>query len=161
MKQNEPTPALNSTDERVMQALHAHQRRLKWLTAVAIAFWSLAVIASVGVLLFFTVFYAPKEKQILKDYGTAGHLVARTNSPAGSQETGRMDTDHALGVHFMMTWVMTRGILATAISVIVLSCGTLTTLLLVILNRRVTLKQINYSLAQISEQLKELKANRA
>jgi hypothetical protein len=47
-----------------------------------------------------------------------------------------------------------------AVSVIILSAGTLTTLLLVIFNRRVTLKQINYSLAQISEQLKQLQTAR-
>ena len=160
MKQNESTPAPGTSDEAVMKTLRAQQRRLKWLTAVGIVFWSLAVLASVAVLVGYAILYAPKEKQILHDYEIAGHLVARTNSPAGSQDAGRMDTDRALAIHFTMARAITKGILATSIAVIVLSCGTLTTLLLVIFNRRVTLKQINHSLAQISEQLKELQAAR-
>jgi hypothetical protein len=42
--------------------------------------------------------------------------------------------------------------------VALLGFGTLLTLLLVIFNRRVTLRQINIHLAQISEQIKELKS---
>jgi hypothetical protein len=38
--------------------------------------------------------------------------------------------------------------------------GTLLTLLLVIFNRRVTLRQINASLSQISNQIKELQAGK-
>jgi Sigma-70 region 2 len=44
----------------------------------------------------------------------------------------------------------------TAVSMALLSIGTLVILLLVIFNRRITLRQINISLAQISAQIKEL-----
>jgi hypothetical protein len=156
MNANESNPQLQPADERVMNKLRGEQRFLRALTALAIVFWVLAVIASVGVLVCYSVIYAPKERQIMADYETSGHLVGRTNAPGGSQEAGRMDTDKALGLHFTMNYVVTKGLLVIAVSVVVLSCGTLITLLLVILNRRVTLKQINHSLAQISAQLKQL-----
>jgi signal transduction histidine kinase len=44
----------------------------------------------------------------------------------------------------------------TSLAVALVAVGTLLTLLLVIFNRRVTLRQINASLAQISNQIKEL-----
>jgi hypothetical protein len=156
MKQEEPTSPVSPAEERVLQTLRAQQRGLKWLTAVTIGFWSVAVLASVGVLVAYCVLYAPKEKQIMSEYESTGHLVTRTNSPAGSQSSGRMSTDQALALHFVMNAAVTRGLLITAASVIAISAGTLTTLLLVILNRRVTLKQINHSLAEISRQLREL-----
>ena len=147
------------TDEQIMDTLHRQQRRLKWLTGIAVAFWTLAVLTSAGVLAFYSVFYAPKEKQIIADYETFGHL--RDSSPLmpnGEPAANRPPTaaEKALGVQFTMSYVMTKVLLIVALSVIILSCGTLATLLLVIFNRRVTLRQINHSLAQISRQLKAL-----
>ena len=142
-----------------MQTLRQQARGLKWLTGAAIAFWTLAVLGTVGVLVCYSVFYAPKEKQMFRDYHTYGHLTHYTNATdraAGSLPAGPATAEQALGVHFTMNYVATKAILVVAVSVIILSAGTLTTLLLVIFNRRVTLKQINYSLAQISEQLKQL-----
>jgi hypothetical protein len=158
MNTNESALYPNSPDDRVLESLRAQQRGLKWLTAVTVAFWIIAVIASVGVLVAYCIFYAPKEKQIMSEYEWLGHLVVRTNSPAGSQPAGRMSTDQALALHFMMNAAVTRGLLITAASVIAISAGTLTTLLLVVLNRRVTLQQINHSLARISDQLKQVQA---
>ncbi len=146
MKSNE----LNPTDERVMQTIRTQARGLKWLTGLVVTLWILAVLGSVGVLVCYFIFYAPKEKQMFHDYGAYGHLA--------SQETGQLSTEKALGLHFTMSYVTTKAVLVIAVSVTILSCGTLATLLLVVLNRRVTLKQINYSLAQISEQLKHLQA---
>ena len=148
-------------DERILHAIRGLQIWLRTLTALATAFWVLAALGSIGVLVAYTVFYAPKEKQMLADYEQHGHLTRYTNSAAGSQPAGPVDLQRALGVHFTMNYVVTKGILAVAVTVVILSCATLTTLLLVVLNRRVTLKQINYSLAKISEQLKTLPATGA
>lgn len=164
MKQNESTTGLTPTDARVLATVRTQHRWLRTLTALAIAFWTLAVLGMVGVLVFYSIFYAPKEKQMFRDYNMYGHLTHYTNSTdptAGSLPAGPATPEQALGVHFTMNYVATRAILVVAVSVIILSAGTLTTLLLVILNRRVTLKQINYSLAQISEQLRQLKKNDA
>jgi hypothetical protein len=162
MKRNENQPlSSGDADERILKSIRAQQRGLKWLTGITVGFWVVAVLTSVGVLIAYCVLYATKEKQIMTEYESSGHLLVRTNSPAGSQPAGRMDTDRALALHFVMNAAVTRGLLITAVSVIAISAGTLTTLLLVILNRRVTLKQINHSLAQISKQLKELQPETA
>ena len=122
-------------DERLRRSLQIQQRRLGWIAAVAVGFWSLAVVASVGVLVCFAVFYAPKEKQMLRDYGTVGHIVHRPPTPGlpvPTPDAVQTEIDRSLGVHFTMNWAMTRGILAVALSVVVLSCGTLATLVLAV-----------------------------
>jgi ABC-type Mn2+/Zn2+ transport system permease subunit len=148
-----PTP-LSAADEHALQTIGRHQRRLKWLTITAIAFWALAVFGTIGVLVCYSLFVAPKERQIMADYGMHGRLVSRSAPPSSEPPT---NADRALGVNFTMTYVVTKGILIVAISVVVLSLGTLATLILTIFSRRVTLQQINHSLAQISQQLRELR----
>jgi hypothetical protein len=155
MKSDNSNP-LPLNEERVLHTVRSQQRWLRALTALAVVFWALAVIGSVAVLTAYTMIYAPKEKQMLANYQQHGQLTRYTNTPAGSEPTGALDPQQALGVHFTMNYAVTKGILAIVVTVIILSCGTLTTLLLVVLNRRVTLKQINHSLALISEQLKAL-----
>jgi hypothetical protein len=58
----------------------------------------------------------------------------------------------------LVTLMMGKALNVTSLAVALLGFGTLLTLLLVIFNRRVTLRQINIHLAQISEQIKELKS---
>jgi hypothetical protein len=158
MKSNDPTQAMPLDDARILGAVRQQQGWLRLLTVLAVVFWMLAVIGSISVLMGYAVFYAPKEKQMFADYQEHGRLTrhTNTNSAAGSEPAGPVDSQQALGLHFTMNYVVTKGILAMAVTMIILSCGTLTTLLLVVVNRRVTLRQINYSLAQISEQLKAL-----
>jgi hypothetical protein len=144
-----------SPDELALQSIARHQRRLKWLTAAAVVFWALAVIGTVGVLTSYAMFVAPKERQIMNEYGARGRLSIPSDSEP--QPTAPTHADKALGVNFTMTYVITKGILIVAVCVAILSLGTLATLLLTIFNRRITLRQINHSLAQISQQLKELK----
>lgn len=147
----------------MLQTLQKQQRRLRWLTGVGVALWVLSVITSIGVLVIYSVLYAPKERKLLADYGEVGHMRIYANpaatNPAEDQRSANIE--NALGVHFTMNYVVTKGLLAVAISVVILSCATLATLLLVILNRRVTLGQINHSLARISDQLKALQDRRA
>ena len=156
MKTNNPNPTLPLDDERILRAVRTQQRWLRALMALAVACWALALIGCVGVLVAYTVVYAPKEKQVMRDYQQHGQLTRYTNTPSGSEPSGALDPQQALGVHFTMNYAVTKGILAIVVTIIILSCGTLTTLLLVVVNRRVTLKQINHSLAQISGQLKAL-----
>ena len=162
MNSNDPATPTSPTGQRVLQTLHEQQRRLRWLTAAGITFWVLAIITSVGVLAGYWWLYAPKERQMFADYGAIGHLRVGANQTTASAtgDERSANIEKALGIHFTMNYVVTKGLLAVAISVVVLSCATLATLLLVILNRRVTLRQINHRLAQISEQLKALQDRR-
>jgi hypothetical protein len=116
------------------------------------------------VLICHALFVAPKEQQIMADYGTYGRLPIRSAAappPPGQTLEPPTRADRATGVNFTMTYVVTRGVLLVAVSVLILSGGTLATLLLVIFNRRVTLRQISYSLAQISRQLEQLQARQS
>ena len=157
MKRDETQP-LVKTDDRVLQSLRNQQRWLRALTAAAVAFWVLAVVGGIGVFACYSIFYAPKEKQMLRDYEVYGQLRTPANGDPEHRNQPAMSTEKALALHFTMNYVMTKGLLVVAATVVVLSCGTLITLLLVVLNRRVTLRQINHSLAQISEQLRQLQA---
>lgn len=140
-----PDPAPPSDPaESALRKLARQQRRLRWLTGLTIGLWLLAVAAAIGVLGVYMMFVAPKERQILAQYG------ARTAAHASG-----MPSPHT---EFLMTYVATKGVLVVAASVLILACGTMTTLLLVQLTRRVTLDQINHSLAQISAQLLKLEA---
>jgi hypothetical protein len=151
---SDPTlPASAEPGEQVMQTLARQQRLLKWLTGLAIAFWAFAVIGASTVLICYNMFIWPKEQKILSEYGSSGRLL--TSMPNDPPESAA-GAHRALGVSFNMSYVITKGVLAVTVCVIILSCGTLATLLVVIFNRRVTLRQINHSLAQISEQLKQL-----
>jgi len=155
------TPAESAADDdQVLQKLAIHQRRLKWLTGAAVSLWAAAVLGATAVLVLHGWFVWPKEKQIMADYGMYGRLPDRTAGAQAQTTEPPTSADRALGVNFTMTYVVTRGVLLVAISVLILSGGTLATLLLVIFNRRVTLRQISHSLTQISRQLEELQGRR-
>ena len=126
------------------------------------SFWALAVLGATIVIVCYALFLSPKEKQVMNEYGLYGRLADRTAATSGQSPAMEPPnhTDRALGVNFNMTYVVTKGVLAVAVSVLILSCGTLATLLLVIFNRRVTLRQISFSLAQISRQLEDLQERR-
>lgn len=155
MKANESTPAGHVADEeqKVMTAIHRNERRLRWLTGIALGFWSAAVALSLAVFVFYRVFYEPKEKQMFHELES----LQQTSSGTPPATTRRFTIENALSVHYTMTYVMTKGILLMAGVVITLSAGTLATLLLVLANRRITLRQLNAGLSGISRQLVELR----
>jgi hypothetical protein len=147
--------ALSAAENHALQTIARHHHRLRWLTGAAISFWALAVFGTVGVLVCYAMFIAPKERQIMAEYGAHGRLaIPSPGEPSPATPTA---ADRALGVNFTMTYVITKGILIVAVSVVILSLGTLATLIVTVFSRRVTLQQINHSLTQISEQLQELK----
>jgi len=136
--------------DKALQSIRRQQRLMRWLTALALVLWLAAITASIGIVAGYFVLYLPKQKQILRDYAM----------PRTPENTVRepMTAEKAVQIHMTLTHVMGMTTIAVAGSVGVLSAGTLVTLLLVGLNRRVTLQQINHSLAQISDQLRPLQA---
>lgn len=158
MKQDDSKPTVSSNEDGILRAVRSQNRWLRALTALAVLFWACAVLGGVALLAGYSIFYAPKEKQMLRDYELYGHVRKTGDNDPEHRNQPAMSTEQALALHFTMNYVVTKGILAVVVTVVILSCATLTTLLLVVLNRRVTLKQINYSLAKISEQLKALQS---
>lgn len=144
------TPASAAAPDQALQSIRRQQRLMRWLTALALVLWLAAITASAGIVGGYFVFYLPKQKQILRDYAM---------KPLPRMVPGEeMSAERAVQIHMTLTHFMGMTTIAVAGSVGVLSAGTLVTLLLVGLNRRVTLQQINHSLAQISDQLRPLQA---
>ena len=104
---------------------------------------------------------------MLQDYGTAkwsqvsNHPVEPTPGSQPQTPESVAGLQHAVGVHLAMSMAVTRGVLVVAGAVLILACGTLVTLVLVIFGRRMTLRQVNHGLAQISQQLQQLQSGRS
>ena len=164
MNPTEPSNSDKALEHSVFTTIHSQQRRLTFLTWAAIGLWSLAVIGSAGVLVFYTVFYAPKERHMLDNYGAKSALNIPSPSidrmPGGTPqdaETIRV-LKQSLGAHMQLSYVVTRGVLIVASALLILACGTLVTVALVVFSRRATLHQLQHGLAQITEQLQRLRS---
>ena len=145
-------------NERTLRSITKHQRGLKLLSGAALAFWLVAMVGSVLVIWAYFYLYLPKEKQLLRDFGME-YQAASTNvvsASSGETEKQRVGRNH---IPFVMTRAVGMGMVSTAACVAVLSAGMFATIILVIWNRRVTLRQINANLTQISAQLKMLEEN--
>lgn len=147
------TPDAGAINEQVKTAVQAHRVKLKVLTMAAFVFGFVAVAVSIFIIWFYLFMYLPKQRQMLQDSQKA---VAQANTNTDSPEAGIKRIDKFLGVEMVLTDVMSMGVTIVALAVCALGLGTLILLSVVILNRRVTLNQISASLAQISNQLREL-----
>ena len=161
MNQNQPInpaslPDASVIHERVTASVRSHRRTIRMLTSVAFFLGFLSVVASVVIVSNYFVFYRPKEKQLLRDVTLAAQ-EAKTNptpqEPAGSSP--KLSFDYP-SVQATMTYFHSVVITFLAVAMGLLALGTLVLLVVVVLNRRATLGQINASLAQISSQLREL-----
>ena len=162
MNTNQPSPPLDPSDlnQRVTAAVRSHGTKIRVLTSVAFLFGFLTVAASVLFVAGYLIFYLPKQKQMLRDAEIAAQQA--NSRPAGEESVpdAIKRIDRFLGVQIVMSYAVSMGTTGLAIVVGVLGLGTLVLLTVVVLNRRVALQQINVSLAQISEQLRELQAQR-
>ena len=100
--------------------------------------------------------YLPKDREISNRLGRdPWSAPAETLSEPSTQ--ARADEQQVM---FVMTRAVGLGTVGTAGAVAVLSAGMLATIGLVLWNRRITLRQINATLTQISAQLKALETAR-
>jgi hypothetical protein len=86
--------------------------------------------------------------------------VEQAKTGADSAEASVKRIDNFLRTEVILTYVISAGVTVVAFAVGALGLGTLILLAVVVLNRRVTLNQINASLAQISNQLRDLQTAR-
>jgi len=172
MSQNKPTPESPELNDQIMNKLRWNRRWLRVLTIMAVCLWLIATLGGAAVLWSYRYLYLPKQKQYLHE---TQQLYDYHRPPPGEfrevdpgivpQRKDRPPPDltieHAAAIQATMSHFLGVGVVGVAFSVILLSLGTLVTLVLVGLNRRVTLRQINASLAQISGQIKELQHGKA
>ena len=141
----------HETNEAVMKKLHFHSWTGRGLVTVALGFGLLAIFGSIVLAWANLMMVHPMERLLMEDYPSA---VQQSGTNAeGKMPLSREELDWR---HVQVTAAHGKVMFLTAVSVALLSMGTLVILLLVIFNRRLTLRQINASLAQISEQIKDL-----
>lgn len=158
---NEKTTPLtdDQMNERSLHSITKHQRGLKMLTGAALGLWLVAMIGSVFLIWAYFNMYQPKEKQIFRNFEKE-YQAASTNAVSASSGESEKERIGKNQITFVMTRVVGIGMVSTAACVAVLSAGMFATIILVIWNRRVTLRQINANLTQISAQLKTLETTR-
>jgi hypothetical protein len=157
--QHESTPAAENAQmqQRILGAVHRQQLHSRWLAGMALILGLVSIAASIGIVSFYFVFYRPKEKQLLRDFpGLIYNSSTNSIANQGEERVPRPQYD-PVRAHLLMTFVIGVGTALVAGSVGLLGLGTLLVVTLVLLNRRVTLRQINASLAEISLQLRELR----
>jgi len=158
---NPPTPDALAINQRVKTAVHSHRIKLRVLTTAAFVFGFVAIAASLFIVWFYMIFYMPKQREML-NWSQKAAEQGRTSADTAENGEKRTEnlprTDQILRNEVVLTYVASMGVTLVASAVGALGLGTLILLTVVVLNRRVTLNQVNASLAQISDQLRELQA---
>ena len=151
---NENKPEMN---EAVMKQLHSYQWKGRVLTTLAFGVGLLPI--GVGILLMWAnaAVIFPEVNLMLQQSNAA--RAGNTNSIAPTVADGllrALPDGTKVDSQTLLLLMNGKAMNVTSLAVTLLGVGTFLTLLLVVFNRRVTLRQINASLAQISEQIKAL-----
>lgn len=153
---NPPMPVAGTINEQAKTAVQMHRIKLRLLTTAGFVCGFVAIVASTCIVWFYMIMYLPRQRQLMEDLEQTlrgANLI--TNSAAESMR----QITQALGVEATLTHLASMEITMVALSVGVLGLGMLVLLTVVVLNRRAALDQINASLAQISNQLRQLKSS--
>jgi hypothetical protein len=129
--------------EQTWMILERDRRRVRRLTIMTIGAWLLSTALICTVLVAF------------------GFLFPRVARLRMDVEQGKVTQDQREQLHNAHDLGLMKGTLLIALSVAALTCAALCTVLLNLATRRATLRQINASLLEISEQLKELRSSAA
>jgi len=149
-------PVLSTINDAVHEKLRSHQQKVRWLAGTAFLLGFLAIAASFLVVTGYFMFYRPKEKEVLRQVTLAAERAkAQPPSENADPRESKLPFDFP-SVQATMTFLHSVAIASLAAAIGILALGTLVLLAVVVLNRRVTLRQINASLAQISGQLREI-----
>lgn len=158
-----PPPPGGSTEmnDAILKKISSHNWKGRALTIVALAVGILSIGAGALLTWADTHIVFPQIQLLLKEENSALHqklsLNAPTTSPTNSADPQLTLSDGTtVDRQVLVTLMLGKAMNVTSRAVALVAVGTLLTLLLVIFNRRVTLRQINASLAQISNQIKEM-----
>jgi hypothetical protein len=154
MNTDKPSP---ETNEAVMKNLQSHRWKGRVLTLLALSVGLLSIVAGIFLVWGNSAVIFPQVRLLLQHADTAP--AGNTNSITQTNTVdARLTLSDGTTVdrQVLVTLLLGKAMNVTSLAVTLLGLGTMLTLLLVIFNRRVTLRQINASLAQISQQIKEL-----
>jgi hypothetical protein len=119
--------------------LERDRRRVRLLTGLTIAVWLFAGLLILGGLVSYGLIF-PQQALLLRQI-----------------EEGTVTAAQRDEVQRLVLMAFMKGTLLIAFSVAVMAVAALSTVLLILASRRATLRQVNASLAEISEQLKQLR----
>jgi hypothetical protein len=132
--------ASTDTRELTWKILDQDRRRVRRWVIVAVVLWLLAATGIVGAFVAFGLLFPAHAKAMQQ----AGVPEIPEKLPAEIQS-----------LHLVLTAFLAKISFLVALSVLVLVLATLATLLVVLVSRRATLRQINANLIAISEQLRQ------
>jgi hypothetical protein len=149
----------NELNDTILSKIHLQDWKSRLLTSVALGVGVLCIGAGVLLMWGNSAVIFPEIQMLLKQSDAAQH---QSMSSGPSSKTNAFDGRLTLSdgtivdQQVLVTLMLGKSMYVMSREVALLGVGTLLTLLLVIFNRRITLRQINISLAQISAQIKEL-----
>jgi hypothetical protein len=148
-------------NDAVMNKLKSYRWKGRVLTTVALSIGLLSIVAGIFLMWANSAFIFPQVRLLVQNSGAAQsgntNSVAQTNADSAALT---LSDGKTVERQVLVTLMLGKAMYVTSRAVALLGLGTLLTLLLVIFNRHVTLRQINASLAQISNQIKELQDGR-
>jgi hypothetical protein len=131
--------------EETWKILERDRRRVWWLTAASVGLWSVAILMVLGMMVAFALIFP---------------LQAKLRDEAQQARVG-LTPETAVDAQFKAQMAFQMGVVGVTVSVGLTCLAVLASLLLNIANRRATLRQINASLLEISQQLRELRGAKA
>ncbi len=147
-------------NDAVMKKLKSHRWKSRALTTVALGAGLLSIVGGIFLMWANSRIIFPQVQLLVQN--SAATRSSNTNSPAQTNIDSMLTLSDGKTVdrQVLVTLMLGKAMNVTSLAVTLLGLGTLLTLLLVIVNRQVTLRQINASLAQISSQIKELQGGK-
>src|SRR5438477_1596608 len=140
-----------------MKNLKSYRWKGRALSTIAIGFGLLSIMAGIFLMWANSAFIFPQVRLLAQNYGAA--QPGNTNSISQTNVDSSILTlsdGTTVNRQVLVTLMLGKAMNVTSLSVTLLGLGTLLTLMLVIFNRHVTLRQLNASLTQISCQIKAL-----
>lgn len=156
-----PSPRRDSSEmnDAILKKISSQNWKGRALTMIALAVGILSIAAGALLTWANTRVIFPQIQLLLKEENGALHQNASLNAPTTTNSVDPLLTlsdGTTVDRQVLVTLMLGKAMNVTSLAVVLMAVGTLLTLLLVIFNRRVTLRQINTSLAQISARIKEL-----
>ena len=108
----------------------------------------------------YPIFILPKQRELDLEAGKLMRQLRTEAIPSAPGDDAGRGIGKLLAVQIETTHITTAGTAVVALAVGLLGLGSLTLLTVVILNRRVSLNQIDASLKEISRQLRDLQEGR-
>ena len=150
----------NELNDAILNKIHLQDWKSRALTTAALAVGLLCIAAGVLLMWGNDVIF-PQVQLLVKQERDAQHQTRSSGAPVATRTNTVdasliLDDGTVVDRQVLVTLLLGKAAYVSSRAMALLGVGTLLTLMLVIFNRRITLRQINLSLAQISAQIKEL-----